>query len=83
MAYHRGYYLKRAAFIISVYNMYKAQGILFDTKIVKDYFPKHGIHITYRQWMNIKGESVPRESFVNKDMINDYDEIVKDFKPNN
>jgi hypothetical protein len=81
MAYHREYYLKKSAFIVSVYNMYKAQGIIHDTKIVKNHFPKHGIHISYRQWMNIKGEVIPKGSFVNKDFINDYIKIVEEFKP--
>lgn len=26
-----------------------------DTRILRSHFPKHGIFISYRQWMNIKG----------------------------
>lgn len=81
MAYHRGYYLKKAGFIVSVYNMYKDQGIIYDTTIVKKHFPDHGIHISYRQWMNIKGEIIPKDSFVNRDLVNDYEKIVENFKP--
>lgn len=81
MAYNRENYLKKAAFIVSVYNMYKDQGMVHDTKIIKNQFPKHGIHIKYRQWMNIKGEIIPKTSFVNKDLINDYEKIVEEFKP--
>jgi hypothetical protein len=26
-----------------------------DTRILRSEFPKHGIFISYRQWMNLKG----------------------------
>lgn len=65
MAYHREFYLKKAGFIVSIYNMYKDQGIIHDTKIIKNYFPKHGIFISYRQWMNIKGMKIPKEVITN------------------
>lgn len=81
MAYNRENYLKKAAFIVSVYNMYKDQGIMHDTKIIREHFPKHGIHIKYRQWMNIKGETIPKPCFVNKDFVNDYETIIEEFKP--
>ena len=81
MAYNRKNYVKKAAFIVSVYNLYKDKGVLQDSRIVKNHFPKHGIHITYRQWMNIKNEIIPKDSFVNKDFVNDYEKIVEEFKP--
>lgn len=81
MAYHRGFYLKKAGFIISVYNLYKNKGVMYDTEIVKKYFPEHGIHISYRQWMNIKGEVIPKDKFVNQNFVNDYEKIIEEFKP--
>lgn len=60
MAYNRRNYLKTARYIVSVYNLYKFPDVP-DTKIVRNYFPKHNIHITYRQWMNIKGMVIPKE----------------------
>ena len=54
MAYNNKNYIKRARFIISVYNEVKNPDIP-DTKIVNRIFPKHGINVSYRQWMNIKG----------------------------
>lgn len=54
MAYQRSNYLKKAAHIISVYKAIK-ESDKPDTRIVSQEFPKHGIFIGYRQWMNIKG----------------------------
>ena len=61
MAYNNKNYIKRARFIISVYNEVKNPDIP-DTKIVNRIFPKHGINISYRQWMNIKGMVIPKET---------------------
>lgn len=80
MAYNRENYLKKAAYIVSVYTLYKDQG-MFDSRIVRNHFPKHGIHIKYRQWMNIKNEIIPQPLFMNKDFVNDYEKIVEEFKP--
>ena len=81
MAYNRENYLKKAAFIVSVYNLYKEKGVIQDSRIIRNHFPKHGIYIKYRQWMNIKSEIIPKDSFVNKDLILDYEKIVEEFKP--
>jgi hypothetical protein len=63
MAYNKKNYNKRARFIIEVYNGAKNPDIP-DTKIVARIFPKHGINISYRQWMNIKGLAIPKEKAV-------------------
>lgn len=60
MAYNRRNYLKRARFIVSVYQQYKQEDVP-DTRIVRHFFPKHDIFISYRQWMNIKGMVIPKE----------------------
>ena len=60
MAYNRRNYLKTARYIVSVYNQYKFPDVP-DSKIVRVHFPQHNIHITYRQWMNIKGMVIPKE----------------------
>lgn len=53
MAYNRRNYLKNVSFIIAVYNQIKQPDIP-DTYILRYEFPKHGIFISYRTWMNIK-----------------------------
>jgi len=53
MAYNRRNYLKNALFIFSVYRKIKEHDVP-DTYILKNEFPKHGIFISYRTWMNIK-----------------------------
>jgi hypothetical protein len=53
MAYSRENYLRGVRFIVDVYNMIKQHDIP-DTKILKYEFPKHGIFISYRTWMDIK-----------------------------
>ncbi len=60
MAYNRKNYYKKARRIVEVYKQYKQEDVP-DTRIVRHYFPKHGIFITYRQWMNIKGMRIPKE----------------------
>lgn len=60
MAYNKNNYLKTARYIIDIYKQYKYEDVP-DTKIVRVYFPKHNIHLSYRQWMNIKGMSIPKE----------------------
>lgn len=60
MAYNKTNYYKRARFIISIYNAVKNPDIP-DTTIVSKVFPKHGINLSYRQWMNIKGAPIPKE----------------------
>lgn len=59
MAYNRRNYVKRAKYIISVYNQYKHVDVP-DTRILSNYFPQHNIFISYRQWMNIKGMVIPK-----------------------
>ena len=61
MAYNKTNYNKRARFIIEVYKGAKNPDVP-DTKIVSKEFPKHGINISYRQWMNIKGMPIPKET---------------------
>lgn len=53
MAYNRKNYNKRVRYIIEVYQQAKERDIP-DTRILRFVFPSHGIHISYRQWMNIK-----------------------------
>ena len=60
MAYNKTNYYKRARFIIATYNEHKNEDVP-DTKIVASIFPKHGINISYRQWMNLKGAKIPKE----------------------
>ncbi|WP_076554130.1 hypothetical protein [Chryseobacterium ureilyticum] len=60
MAYNRNNYIKRAKYIISVYNQYKHADVP-DTRILNNYFPQHNIFISYRQWMNIKGMVFPTQ----------------------
>lgn len=47
-------YSKRIQYILEVYERYKEEDVP-DTRIVQHVFPKYGIYISYRQWMNIKG----------------------------
>lgn len=61
MAYNRKNYYKRAQFIIDVYKTAKHADVP-DTKIVRVEFPKHNIHISYRQWMNLKGLVIPKQN---------------------
>ncbi|MFC3159005.1 hypothetical protein ACFOEQ_11100 [Chryseobacterium arachidis] len=60
MSYNNKNYIKRARYIISVYNAHKHADVP-DTKIVRHTFPKYNIHLSYRQWMNIKGMVIPKE----------------------
>lgn len=41
-------------YIIDIYKEYKQEDIP-DTFIVFNVFPKHGVFISYRQWVRIKG----------------------------
>ena len=59
MAYNRNNYYKRARYIIEIYNGAKHADVP-DTTIVRNVFPKYNIHLTYRQWMNIKGLVIPK-----------------------
>lgn len=54
MAYNRINYLKEVKRVLVVYTMVKQEHIP-DTFVVRTLFPKHGIHISYRKWMMIKG----------------------------
>jgi hypothetical protein len=56
MAYNRRNYLKNVRYIVAVYNRIKQHDIP-DTHILRHEFPKHGIFISYRTWMNIKNLS--------------------------
>ena len=60
MAYNKKNYFKRVRFIIEIYKSAKHEDVP-DTQIVRTVFPKHNIHLSYRQWMNLKGLSVPKE----------------------
>lgn len=53
MAYHNRNYHRRVQFIVQVYREAKESDVP-DTRILQHVFPKHGIYISYRQWMNIK-----------------------------
>lgn len=53
MAYTHINKLRTHKGIIDVYNKVKHHDVP-DTWIVKNYFPKHGIYISYRNWMRIK-----------------------------
>jgi len=44
---------KRIQFIVKVYQEAKERDIP-DTRILQHVFPRHGIYISYRQWMRIK-----------------------------
>lgn len=61
MAYNRRNYLARIRHIVEVYNQYKNPDVP-DTRIVSNYFPRHGIFISYRTWMNIKGVNFAKET---------------------
>lgn len=53
MAYNPTNRIRNINKIIAVYAEHKQYDVP-DTRIVKNIFPKHGIHISYRSWMNIK-----------------------------
>lgn len=53
MAYHRRNHLKYVEYVMQVYHTAKERDIP-DTRIVRHVFPKHGIFISYRQFMNLK-----------------------------
>nr|DAD65336.1 MAG TPA: hypothetical protein [Myoviridae sp. ctOoC8]DAY26224.1 MAG TPA: hypothetical protein [Caudoviricetes sp.] len=61
MPRNRENYLKRARYIVEVYKKHKYDDVP-DTRIVRHIFPKYHIYINYRQWMNIKGMVIPRET---------------------
>lgn len=54
MVYNRNNYLKQVKQIIDIYSRIKKSHVP-DTYIVRVEFPKYGIFISYRKWMNIKG----------------------------
>lgn len=54
MAYNRKNYVLNVQRIVAIYNQLKELDKP-DTRIVLHEFPKYGIYISYRQWMNIKG----------------------------
>lgn len=53
VAYNRNNYLKTIRYVLGVYSTVKEHDVP-DTHIVRVIFPKHGIHMSYRKWMNIK-----------------------------
>lgn len=61
MAYHKKNYYKKVRKIVEVYLKHKFEDVP-DTFIVKTIFPKNEIFISYRQWMNIKGMKIPKET---------------------
>jgi hypothetical protein len=54
MPYNKNNKNKRNKYILDVYKSVKQEDIA-DTFIVRNLFPKHGIFISYRAWMEIKG----------------------------
>ncbi|MPN33367.1 hypothetical protein SDC9_180853 [bioreactor metagenome] len=65
VAYNNRNYLKTARRIIEVYKEHKHDDVP-DTFIVEKIFPKFNIHISYRQWMNIKGMVIPKQETTNQ-----------------
>ena len=56
MAYNRDNYKKHVQFVLSVYRQCKNDNTdKPDSQIVRQDFPKHGLNMSYRKWMNIKG----------------------------
>lgn len=53
MAYNNRNYHRRVQYIVKVYQEAKERDIP-DTRILQSVFPSYGIHLSYRQWMNIK-----------------------------
>jgi len=53
MAYNPANRLRNIKEILAVY-VNEKHSDLPDTRIVKQIFPKYGIHISYRTWMTIK-----------------------------
>lgn len=53
MAYNKRNYIKFLNYVQGVYVANKNEDIP-DTRIVKVIFPKHGIWLSYSQWMRIK-----------------------------
>jgi hypothetical protein len=53
VAYNRKNYLKTVRHITEVYASVKETDVP-DSKIIRHEFPKRGIYISYRTWMNIK-----------------------------
>lgn len=68
MAYNNNRYKKFAQYVVSVYEAYKFADVP-DSQIVRIYFPKHNIFISYRQWMNIKAMPLPRAERVKIETI--------------
>ena len=54
MAYNRKNKAKEFKRILQIYTEVKQEDIT-DTYIVRVVFPKHGIYISYRKWMSVKG----------------------------
>lgn len=54
MAYNRVNYILEIGRITALYTLLK-EADKPDTFIVRSLFPKHGVFISYRKWMNIKG----------------------------
>lgn len=53
MAYNTIQQRRRVSHVVEVYNSVKQYDVP-DSYIVRHIFPKHGIYISYRQWMNYK-----------------------------
>lgn len=51
--------MKHITHIVSIYNTVKEHDVP-DTFILRNVFPKHGIFISYRKWMNIKNMKHPQ-----------------------
>lgn len=65
MAYNSKNYHKKAREIIRIYQTLKNPDKP-DTDIVRNEFPKFMIFLSYRQWMNIKGTPIPKETPTNQ-----------------
>jgi len=75
MAYNKRNYNRKVYYILSVYMAYKYADVS-DAYIIRVCFPKHNIHISYRQWMNIKNTPLPKSETIDiKPLIKPYKTI--------
>lgn len=58
MAVNNENQIKTYQYYVSVYEVYKTPDVP-DTYIIRVFFPKHYIFISYRRWMMIKGMGLP------------------------
>ena len=65
MSYNSNNYNKWVNEVIKLYRSLKTPDIP-DTEIIRREFPRHNIHLSYRQWMNIKGRPLKKEAPTNQ-----------------